>query len=164
MGRAVPADGDRSGKRFNLVLGRIDDPAAAHAESTGHGKHERGTKPGTHLAILHEGPRGATMVRERMSVPRSAAGNQERLLAGANALIGRQRIEQPKPGDHQAVGLAGQRRRQYRVTLRIARQFLGKANQVLPLERRTSALDFHIGATMIAHFGRVWQPQPHRHQ
>jgi len=64
-------------------------------------------------------------------------------VAGANAVIGRRRLEQPKPGDHQTISLAGQRRRQYRVTLRIARQLLSKANQVLPLERRTSAFDFH---------------------
>ena len=55
MHRAASSDGDGSGKWIDLVFRRIDDPATADAESTGHGKHERSTKPGTHLAILHEG-------------------------------------------------------------------------------------------------------------
>jgi hypothetical protein len=62
------------------------------------------------------------------------------------------RVEQSKPGDHQTVSLARQRRRQNRVTLRIARQLLGETDQVLTLQRRTPAFHFHVGGQMIAHF------------
>jgi hypothetical protein len=164
MHRTKSSDGYRSGKRFNLVLRWIDNPAAADAESAGRGKDERSTKPGTHFAILHEPLTtksldffSAVFAVSAFSVICSHAlyadghGPAEagryvprRVLARANAVIGgRRRLEQPKAGDHQTISLAGQRRRQYRVTLRIPSQLLSKANQVLPLERRTSAFDFH---------------------
>ena len=66
MHHATSSDGDRSGKRFNLVLRRIDDPAAADAESTGHGKHERGTKPATHYVILHERLTASSALKRRI--------------------------------------------------------------------------------------------------
>ena len=56
MRQANALEGDRSGKRVNLVLRRIDDAAAADTEGASDGKRERGTKPGTHFAILHEPP------------------------------------------------------------------------------------------------------------
>jgi hypothetical protein len=52
--------------------------------------------------------------------------------------LGASTFQLAEPGDHQAIGLAGQRCRQNRVTLGIARQFLREGNQFPAAERRAA--------------------------
>jgi hypothetical protein len=66
-------------------------------------------------------------------------------------------FEVAEPRDHQAIGLARERRRQNRVTLRVAGQLLGKRNQLLAAKRRASNLFGHF--TMMSRLRSDWQPQ-----
>src|SRR4051812_1095832 len=51
---------------------------------------------------------------------------------------GTRRFEQPQARDHQTIGLAGERGREDRVTLGVARELLRQRDQVLALSRRTA--------------------------
>ena len=47
-----------------------------------------------------------------------------------------------EPGDHQAIGLAGERRGQNRVALGVARKLLRKRDELLAAERRATTYLF----------------------
>src|SRR5207244_12813055 len=66
-----------------------------------------------------------------------------------------------EPGDHQAIGLARERRRQNRVALGIARQLLRERDEFLPAKRHS--LTYLFGhPNIIARSPGRWQPQRYK--
>ncbi len=130
-GDAGPLNWNRAGESVGDVLGRIDDAAAAHRRQRG-GPERRRVKP-SHFAILAGMP---------------WRGRRTALLQLLQA------------GEHQTIGLARERRREQRVVLRIAREFLGKRNELVTVRfaRRRNLLNFPH-SNIMAQGGAGSQPQ-----
>ena len=71
-----------------------------------------------------------------------------RARTGVARLDRMRRLQQPQSGNHQPIGLAGERRGENRVTLGIARELLGQGDELLALGRRTAPDHLGHGETL----------------